>query len=97
MAKVAKKLAALQVKADKVSAEIELLSAEVKKAAAAPAEKSATATPLAAPTRSGKGVSTSKMTLTKKAPIAKTATKKTPGRKPAMKKTSASTTSTIAK
>ena len=82
MAKVATKLAALQVKADKVSAEIKLLSAEVMKAAAAPAEKPATA---------------SKKTLTKKAPIAKTATKKTPGRKPAVKKTSASTTSTIAK
>lgn len=82
MAKVATKLAALQVKADKVSAEIKLLSAEVLKAAAAPAEKPATA---------------SKKVPAKKPPITKTATKKTPGRKPATKKTTASTTSTIAK
>lgn len=42
MAKVATKLAALQVKADKISAEIKLLSDEVKKAAAVPAEKPVT-------------------------------------------------------
>ncbi len=65
MGKLAKKLAALQIKSDKISAEIKLLSAEVQKAANA-----STPTPIPATAKKAPVQAVTKKAVTKKAPPA---------------------------